>query len=127
MTGKCRIEGCATEKVRARGMCNKHYTRWQRYDDPNMVRKPGPQPSPYCRSGKHDKRIVGTESSGACLACKRIRRKREWEELKEELKVRSNSSPSRKPELAKCGHPRSRYNRGKLCYRCQEKQWQESA
>lgn len=124
MTSKCQVEGCATEKVRARDMCNKHYSRWLRNDDPNIVKRPGPKPSPYCRAGKHDKRIVGADSSGGCIACKRIRKKQDRQNLKRES---SPSKVSAKPELAKCGHPRSIYNKGKVCYRCEEKQWEESA
>ncbi len=34
----CKIEGCEN-KVKTRGWCVKHYTRWRRHGDPNIVLK----------------------------------------------------------------------------------------
>lgn len=38
MKGACTIEECSSHAI-ARGYCSKHYTRWQRYGDPNTLHK----------------------------------------------------------------------------------------
>lgn len=40
MNKTCMIDNCANE-VKACNMCIKHYTRFKRYGDPNIVNKPG--------------------------------------------------------------------------------------
>lgn len=38
----CKVEGCERDNIRSRGLCDKHYGKWQRYGDPEAgyQRKP---------------------------------------------------------------------------------------
>ena len=35
----CKVRGCKETKHKARGYCNKHYTRWRRYGDVTVCKK----------------------------------------------------------------------------------------
>src|SRR6516162_2526071 len=37
----CQVDGCDLTLIEARGMCDKHYTRWLRHGDPLVTHGPG--------------------------------------------------------------------------------------
>jgi hypothetical protein len=74
------MQGCV-DQVLSRGMCAKHYCRWWRHGDANVVLKPGPPPKDTSVS-RRALLIEDCNSLGSIAAAARkhgISRQRVWQ------------------------------------------------
>ncbi len=44
----CIVDGCENTIITGRGMCRKHYNRWWKHGDPNILKRPRRNINPIC-------------------------------------------------------------------------------